>query len=314
MSKSFPTTARALTREIFSVPDSRLVEILIGNQNTLASWATSVVRDVMGHLPSLVVHSLKQIKRRAERMKNFWTRGTQSGIEELDILVRRIESLDVIPRRAEWSGYYSGQNELPVYDGRMDTLDVIRKATPKHATIDMLLNRISPSTVLDIGCNRGLFAQLAALRGARVVGIDTDEFALDQMYRDSVSLNTNVLPLFINAVAPAEAVGFREIPFPSVMERLRSDCVLCLALIHHLVFKETRMTFPHIAKMLSSYSKKYVILEFIPREDNHLKQFCTDEIDWYSLDNLRSALSVHFREVEIFESFPSPRVLLLCEK
>jgi hypothetical protein len=155
---------------------------------------------------------------------------------------------------------------------------------------------------------------MAALLGSRVVGIDVDERALDDMYLDSKRLKTNAMPLYVNAVAPAQAIGFREIPFPPVTERLRSELVMCLALVHHLVFKTTRMSFAHIAKLFDSYSENYLLVEFVPKHDVHIQSWCTEEFSWYTLDNFKAALSQYFPEIEVFQSFPSPRVILYCMK
>jgi hypothetical protein len=155
---------------------------------------------------------------------------------------------------------------------------------------------------------------MAASRGAKVIGVDMDERALDQMYHDSKSIGSYVLPLYVNAIAPMEAIGFKEIPFPSVTDRLRSECVLCLALVHHFVFKKSQMDFKHIARLLSSYSKRYLIVEFVPKEDKHVSKWYTDRHNWYTADNFRLELSRHFKGITIHKSFPAPRLIFFCEK
>jgi SAM-dependent methyltransferase len=315
MSKGIPTTTRFLMREIFSYPEAALVNVLCGKkEQRKRSDAGQKIRAMLDSLPVSISDRARSIARLFRDTKIKIDIAGNRGLREIESLHETIEKLDIRPHESKWSDYYEGKYDLPVYDGTIEKLNMLRTATAKHSTIDNLLTQTAPKTVLDLGCNRGLYSQMAALKGARVVGIDTDENALDHMYLDSRALGTNALPLFVNAVAPAEAIGFKEKPFPSVTERLRADFVLCLALVHHLVFKSTHMSFEHIAKVLSSYSNKYVLVEFIPKEDAYIKNWPTDKFPWYTLGNFEKELHRHFSHVKVFESFPSPRVLLFCEK
>ena len=260
MAKGYPAVVRSTTHEIFCCPADDLVRKVCGRKKKSNNY--------------LIHKILKKINDYCDR--DGYLHKTQA-IMKVEQLISEIIKLNVKPCTSEWSKYYCGENELPVYNGCVDSLETVRKATAKHQYIDNLLEKLKPETVLDIGCNRGLFSQIAASRGAKVIGIDMDEMALDQMYNDSKMIGNAVLPLYVNAVAPVEAIGFKEIPFATVTDRLRSECVLCLALVHHLVFKRTQMNFLHIAKVLSSYSKKYLIVEFVPKEDKHVSEWYTDE-------------------------------------
>lgn len=297
MAKGYPATVRSSISEIFCYPDAELVKRACGRNEKYSKFFMLKIKD--------------KVINYFDRNERFYK---SDGIMQVEQLIIEVENIDVRPLASEWSNYYCGENELPVYDGSISGLNSIRNATVKHKYIDSLLARLRPKTVLDIGCNRGLYSQMAASRGAKVIGIDMDELALDLLYNDSKALGTNVLPLYINAVAPVEAIGFKEIPFTTVTERLKSECVMCLALVHHLVFKRTQMDFKHIAKVLSSYSEKYLIVEFIPKEDKHVSGWYTSAYSWYDEGNFVSSLKPYFNIVEIHESFPSPRKLLFCEK
>jgi SAM-dependent methyltransferase len=304
MEAGFPTTARNLLREIFKYPETAMVNALLKR----SSWTRSLASRLPPDAKKMIRQVMSLTKKVVSAPEN------EDDRPEIKAMLTKVESLKLSPKIAEWSEYYSGKNELPIYDGSVDVLNQIQKSTPKHQIIGDILKKISPRSVLDMGCNRGLYSQMAALLGSRVVGIDVDERALDDMYLDSKRLKTNAMPLYVNAVAPAQAIGFKEIPFPPVTERLRSELVMCLALVHHLVFKITRMSFSHIAKLFDSYSEKYLLVEFVPKDDSHIEAWYTDEFAWYDLDNFKSALSQYFPEIEVFESFPSPRVILYCEK
>ncbi len=314
MEKGYPTVARQLLREVRSGPDAALANAVMVNSKR-SERLPAGLRGARKML-ELGSHLARKITKR------FRTRGVAAGtLDQVRALLCELQTMDVAPGGEMWSGYYDGRSDVGFYDGTRTSLDALRAHSPKHQIIDQLLDRLRPATVLDLACNRGPCSQLAALKGARVVGVDTDESALDAMFRDSVALGTGAVPLYVNAVTPAEAVGLRHRPFPSVAERLRSECVLCLALVHHLVFKQHRISFADVACILSDFSSKHVIVEFVPTEDRALSDFLKtrdDEFrsrfDWYSLENFRAAMSEYFPSIEVFDSYPAPRVLLLCSR
>ena len=99
-----------------------------------------------------------------------------------------------------------------------------------------------------------------------------------------------------------------------VSKRLCSQLVLYLALVNYLALEITRMKLWLIAQLLDSYSEKCLLVEFIPRDDLYIQSRITPEFDWYTLEIFKTALHKHFSKVEVFESYPSPRMLLFCEK
>lgn len=314
MEKGYPTVARQLLREVREGPDPALANALLVNSKRFERLAPGV----------------RELRKGAEAagwfarkiVRQFRTGGIAAGtVSQIEALAEDVRALDVSPGGEMWSDYYDGRSDVGLYDGTRAALDRLRERSPKHAAVDRLLDRLRPATVLDVACNRGPCSQLAALKGARVIGIDTDESALDAMFLDSQRLGTRALPLYCNVVTPAEAIGFRERPFPGVVERLRSECVLCLALVHHLVFKQHRITFDHVAHILASLAARHLIVEFVPREDRALADFLKTRDEefhrrfaWYSLEDFRAALGRHFSKIEQLDSHPSPRVLLLCSR
>ncbi len=314
MEKGYPTVARQLLREVRGGPDPALANAIVVNGKRFERLPAGMRELRKGG--EFIGHFARKISKRLS------TRGVAAGsLDQVRALLREVRAMDVAPGGEMWSGYYDGRADVGYYDGTRASLDALREKSPKHKVIDQLLDRLRPASVLDIACNRGPCSQLAALKGARVIGLDTDESALDAMFRDSSALGTGALPLYVNAVTPAEAVGLRDRPFPTVVERLRSECVLCLALVHHLVFKQHRISFADVASILSSLSSRHVVVEFVPAEDRALSDFLKTRdaefrarFGWYSLENFRAAMAVHFPSIELFASFPSPRALLLCSR
>ena len=314
MEKGYPTPARALLREVREGPDPTLANAVLMHGKRFEKLPAGLRE--LRKAGAVAGHFAGKVARR------FRTGSSAAApLAEVEALLAEVRAMRVSPADEMWSDYYDGRSDVGFFDGTRASLDDLIAKSPKYQAIDRLLDRLKPSSVLDVACNRGPFSQLAALKGARAIGIDTDEAALDAMFRDTQKLGTRVTPLWCNFVTPAEPITFRQRPFPDVAERLRSDCVLCLALVHHLVFKGFRLNFEHVAAMLSELTAKHLIVEFVPTADRALADFLKTRDEefrarfaWYSLENFKTALGRHFASIEELPSFPEPRALLVCTR
>ena len=80
-------------------------------------------------------------------------------------------------------------------------------AAKQQFVIDAL-DRLRPATLLDVGCNTGLFSALAAARGSRVVAIDRDPDSAEMLWRAAQDHETAVLPLIVDISRPPGASGW----------------------------------------------------------------------------------------------------------
>jgi ribosomal protein L11 methylase PrmA len=164
--------------------------------------------------------------------------------------------------------------------------------------------------MLDIGSNRGWHSQLATSLGVEnVVAFDTDETAVNRLYHDVKSQKQAILPLVMDFRNPSPETQIEE----SARDRLKCDMVLALALVHHLVFKHF-LRFDKIVSTLLSFTKRMLVVEFVPKEDQYVSQWWSPLYSWYTLENFIAELRRHFRNVSVHPSDPKPRVLLVCEK
>jgi hypothetical protein len=154
---------------------------------------------------------------------------------------------------------------------------------------------------------------LAAVLGSRVVAFDIDETTVTNLYRRNRTMNLPILSLVMDLRNPTPGYGLCNLSFPSAMQRFGCEMVFALALIHHLVFKQ-HFNFKQIVDTLCSFSTKWLLVEFIPPEDQFVRNWSPEEFPWYSLDNFIDEIKTQFHTVRILPSFPKPRVLLLCEK
>jgi SAM-dependent methyltransferase len=226
------------------------------------------------------------------------------NVDFFQSLRRMLESIPMTVEKTEWSEYdgpYGKYSYEPSKDWSARMLNVYR-----------VLKTLRPKTVLDIGCNKGWFSELAALEGAQVIAIDIDEPSINSLYHRVRLKRLPILPLVMDICAQTPPHGVNH-SYPQAETRLQSEMVLALALTHHLVFKRG-LTFESIAKQLAAFTKKWLIVEFIPAEDEHVTKWMNERFSWYHLEGFARALRVFFKRIEVLDSSPLPRLLLLCER
>ena len=94
-------------------------------------------------------------------------------------------------------------------------------------------------------------------------------------------------------------------------DKFIADMVFALAIVHHLVFSQG-YGLDSIVETFSSYTKKWLLVEFIDDNDTFVKEHITETHDFYRLDLFCELLNKHFREVEKLPSTSENRTLLLC--
>lgn len=231
------------------------------------------------------------------RLQRSARRQPLSYFEELR---SRLQNLPLPMQRTEWSEYYK-------YTGHPDH-DDFEHYNLKARTVHSLLDQLKPKTLLDIGCNKGWYSILAERTVAKVVAFDTDEECVNILYLQAKSHSLKILPLLMDFTVPTPRHG-RKVEFPSATERLCCEVSLMLALIHHLVFT-VGLTFERVAQLLSAFTTKYSIVEFVPPEDKFVAEWMRPEFEWYTMDNFIRAMEEHFQFVGVFDSDPPRRILL----
>lgn len=214
----------------------------------------------------------------------------------------KIEKIKLKSSQTEWSSYHKDDNYFLPFDKQKRWYD-------KQKNVYKLLAKLKPSTVLDLGSNIGWYAELAARSGAQVVATDIDEQSINLLYLRTKKTKLRILPLIVDFMKSTAS----NIAWPGASERLKCDVVLALALTHHLVFKN-HLYFDTIAEELNKFSKKWLIVEFVPPDDKYIKNWIKEEHYWYSLDNFVTSLNKFFRRIEILDSAPFPRKLIFCQK
>lgn len=251
-------------------------------------------------------HSLDQLIQRRRKLRARAATVT-SRRRPIDEEVRRRFLTGIRRRTARLSMPQAGDPWLRYYADIPDSVD----REMKLDRVRHVLDRIKPSTVLDLGANTGVFSLEAARRGGQVVALDTSESCMEALYHAACSEDLTVTPLVVNVLQPTPAYGFLAEQYPPLLERVRSDLVLCLGLMHHLHIRG-RQSFDRISALLTRCSSPWLLFEYVDREDSNNEFLGSRRVIDYTEEHVLGALSEHFQIVERFESDRPTRSLILA--
>ena len=215
-------------------------------------------------------------------------------------LRRRIDAVSLGAVTDPWKSYYA---ELGAEVDPAAKLDAVGG----------VLARLRPDTVLDLGCNTGVFSFLAADHGAQVIAVDSSEACIEGVYHRAVHDGARITPLLSDVVCPTATGGFMSTQYPPLWERVRSDVVLCLGLMHHLHING-RQSFGRISRLLDATAGKAVIFEFIAMDDANVPRISGRRPVNYDLETVEAALRRAFPKITRLASDRPTRCLLVCER
>jgi 2-polyprenyl-3-methyl-5-hydroxy-6-metoxy-1,4-benzoquinol methylase len=246
-------------------------------------------------------------------------------------LIAYLTQLDVIPstdlhpyKKDGYTSYYKQKKEEFSLQDRSSWLN-------KQKNIFSVLQEFKPGHVLDLGANTGWFSLLAESLGSKVIATDIDEAVLDCLYQSAQHDGLNILPLLVPFETLLQVNVQKKASY--VIDFLQSDLVLCLALVHHLVFL-SGLSIDQIFEVLVLLTKNVLVLEYVASDDEVIQKTIRDpssikdekirnrmfeRLDTYIKENytLTTFLNEgkkHFSSVKILDSHPYTRKLLVFVK
>lgn len=143
----------------------------------------------------------------------------------------------------------------------------------KRAFVAASLDRTKPGMVLDVGCNTGVYSELAARGGARVVAIDYDEAVVGRLWQKALRDGLDILPLVVNLARPTPGIGWLNQENDSFLNRAsgKFDCTLALAVVHHLAVTDG-IPYEEILSLFAVLSKQSLVVEFVGPEDSEFQR------------------------------------------
>lgn len=242
-------------------------------------------------------------------------RGPAEGRAER--LAARVDRLAPVPAESAYTAYYAEKGETQALDRPQDWNDKQRGAIG-------FLDDPEVVSVLDIGCNTGWYSRAAARRGKRVTAVDVDGVCVSALYRAVRESGEAVTPLVLDALAPTpdrERSGGGLLMI-GAERRLRSDAVLALGLLHHLVLGAGERLEAALAR-LGRLSRRRLVVEFVGREDPlvrgdpgffpaHARR--PGDFEGYGLQAACEVLRGQGWQVETAASHPAHRTLILARR
>jgi SAM-dependent methyltransferase len=202
----------------------------------------------------VIVNSLMQTpaQNTGSQRRSHSTRG---GLELLLRSLRRaIDRLELPRDQRDWSSY-------EIHNSYSES-DRMAKAT----AVRDFVGRLRPKLLLDLGCNAGEYSEIALEEGAKqVLGLERDAGAANRAVVRAQGLKRPFLPLQVDIQNPSPAQGFDLAERRSLVDRVKPDAVLCLALLHHLVIGEG-VPLPAALRAIIGLAPRGLI-EFVPPDD-----------------------------------------------
>jgi len=222
----------------------------------------------------------------------------------LDHLHTTIKELRWEPKNTDWGAYYTFTNYSE------------RAFAHKRELVTDYLAQVQPQTCWDLGANDGTFTRLASEQGIESIAFDLDPEPVEYCYRRVCEQReTNLLPLVIDLTNPSAAIGWHGRERQSLIERGPADCLLALALVHHLAIGNN-LPFSLIAAFLRDLGRM-LIIEFVPKTDSQVQRMLATRDDIFA-DYTREQFEQQFTEYFTIQACTaiegSERVLYLMSR
>lgn len=174
--------------------------------------------------------------------------------------------------------------------------------------ITEFLQQYSPSSILELAGNSGILSELILKRigNVKIICTDYDSLAIDSMFRrikkrKIYNFFCGKLNFMVTRSSSSEIT-------PS--ERLKSDCVLALAVTHHLSLTQG-YSFDLIFENIKLYSRRLVFIEYMPLGLWNGKT-ALPLPKWYNQEEFERAFNKHFEILKI-EKLDENRILFIGE-
>jgi len=223
------------------------------------------------------------------------------------MLINLIKNLRDIVERQEWKPSRGWKD----YETECNYSDI---ATHKKAfLVEDYLRRVNAKVIADLGCNVGLYSQVASDLGCRVIAVDKDPACIELLYKSND--NSDILPLVVDITNPSPAIGWENTERESFLSRLKVDTIMCLALIHHLAIGNN-LPLDRIASFLARICRN-LLIEWIPKEDSQVQRMLKwreDIFPNYTKEGFEKTFSSKFSIIDYKQVGDTDRSLYLMER
>ncbi|MBS1638660.1 MAG: hypothetical protein JSR12_01275 [Bacteroidetes bacterium] len=264
------------------------------------------IKSLLNSLCFWHIHLHSFFKNGKSSSENSLKKNTKNQTPELlQLLLLNIKSLNIKKEKSVWNNYYETNIESQEY------------LEHKQSVIENWLKKISPISVADIGANTGNFSFIAAKYTDKVYAFDSDTNCVEDLFTKCKEKQLQNITCVVEDMAnPAPGMGWMNEEKISLLNRLKANTVLALAVLHHLCITKY-LPFEFVAKLFACISNEYLIIEFVPKEDNKVKLLLNNREDIftnYKEEKFKKDFSAYFDFIEEISLNASSRKLFLCRK
>ncbi len=244
----------------------------------------------------------------ASKVKNDIISANNFSFKKLQVLVKGllefVMSLNIKIDKSIWDDYYT------------DTILGNEYLLAKKNIVEEFSQLIPFKTVIDLGANDGYFSLLLKGNATNIISVDFDSNCINELYRRLRKEKIlNIIPLVATLNTPSPSIGWANEERMSLTERLNGDLVLALALVHHLAISNN-VPLQKIAYWFSGMADN-LIIEFIPKSDEKVKQLLLHREDIfsdYNIEHFKSSFNRFFDFLEQAKVGDTDRILFLMKR
>ena len=249
-------------------------------------------------------HAKAQARYAGEKVKARTNGMSQQALIGLiENLKNTVQAFDWKPVGTDWGEYYTFTNYS---DSAFEE---------KKRILNDWVEKISPTSVWDMGANTGVFTRIAAGKGIPSVSFDIDPAAVEKNYRQAKTAKEKyILPLVMDLTNPSPSLGWNNHERDSLTSRAPADMVFALALIHHLAISNN-VPLLQVAEFFHGLGK-WLAIEFVPKSDSQTQKLLAsreDIFDQYTIEGFERCFGEYFDIREKTTVAGSERVLYLMK-
>lgn len=257
--------------------------------------------------PGLIMHIHLHAKAQTSLKKSGYANTVKISPNSLKAIISSLKTTVSnlkIPRSpSTWSNYYRENSYTK------------KSFSEKKKVVNSYLKSIKPHFVWDAGSNIGEFSILASKIAKDVLSFDSDPVTVENLYQNLKKAKiVNILPLVVDFTNPSPAIGWENTERDSFLNRLKPDCILALALIHHLAIANN-IPMTKIASLFASTSRN-LIIEFVPKNDPQVQKLLSSREDIFEHYNEKTFEKVFTKHFDIVNKsqLQTKRLIYLMKK
>lgn len=222
------------------------------------------------------------------KMKGYETKSKVNGYLHLvrltDFISNYLKSIRIPENNVSgWRDYYDKDVSSEYFDS-------------KCSVIHNIFSRFRfQGRLLDVGANTGVFSEIGLEYFDEIISLESDSAAAEKLYKKIKTRNLpdtkNWSPVVADITNPSGSYGWMNAERISLLCRIRSECVLALAVIHHIFFSKN-IELDRIAILFKEITTNVLFVEFIRADDDKVRQLSkknSSKLHLYTEDNFRVA-------------------------